>query len=92
VGVGLAMVGLTVSLLGVQAIVGTLLARLLSSGLGESYGTVRAIGRVPGGVQPVDILVVQAAANGMLGLVCALGVSLWLTTRIDKWARGIAAK
>lgn len=86
VGVGLALAGLGVSLLGVQAIVGTLLARLLSSGLGEAYGTAGGIGRVPGGVQPVDILVVQAAANGMLGLLCALVVSLWLGTRVNKWA------
>lgn len=92
VGVGLALAGLGVSLLGVQAIVGTLLARLLSSGLGEAYGTAGGIGRVPGGVQPVDILVVQAAANGMLGLLCALVVSLWLGTRVNKWAAGIGGK
>ncbi|GAB0492690.1 hypothetical protein MMPV_003959 [Pyropia vietnamensis] len=92
VGVFIALTGLTVSLLGVQAIVGTLLARLLSSGLGEAYGTSGVIGRVPGGVQPVDILVVQAAANGMLGLVCALGVSLWLSTRVNKWAAGVGGK
>lgn len=92
VGVGIALAGLTVSLLGVQAIVGTLLARLLSSGFGEAYGSAGVVGRVPGGVQPVDILVVQAAANGMLGLLCALGISLWLATRVNKWAAGIGGK
>lgn len=71
---------------------GTLLARLLWLGLGESYGSGVVAGRVPGGVQPVDILIVQASANGMLGLVCSRGVSLWLSTRVEKWSRGVGAK
>ncbi|CDF36437.1 unnamed protein product [Chondrus crispus] len=92
IGLGIAIVGMIVSLTGLQAIVGTLLARLLSSGVATTpYASYQmgagAAGVAPGSgiVQPVDILVVQASANAMMGLLAALATTVWLRGRSKKW-------
>lgn len=89
-GLVIAIIGLLVSLTGLQAIVGTLLARLLSAGIAttpySSYPNAAA-GVVPGTavVQPVDVLVVQACANSMMALMAALTATVWLRSRQGKW-------
>lgn len=85
VGLLLAIVGLLVSLTGLQAIVGTLLARLLSAGIATvpfQTGTPP-----PGIVQPVDVLVVQASANAMMALMASLTTTIWLRARSKKWQK-----
>lgn len=89
VGLILALLGLVVALLGTQAIVGTLLARLLSSGITTTaYNAYQSSGGLPPGagvVQPVDILIVQACANSMMALMAALVTTVWLRARAKKW-------
>lgn len=92
VGLVLSLVGMGVSLTGLQAIVGTLLARLLGAGIAttpyNSYQMAQGVGGVvPGSgiVQPVDVLVVQASANAMMGLLAALATTIWLRARSKKW-------
>lgn len=96
IGMVVALVGLIVSLTGLQAIVGTLLARLLGTGFAtapltayHSHATAGAGGLVPGAgiVQPVDILIVQASANSMMALVTALTATIWLRSRQKKWSK-----
>lgn len=86
VGLVLALIGLIVSLLGTQAIVGTLLAKLLSSGVVSTSGTVGgSLPSVAGIVQPVDVLVIQACANAMMAMTASLTVTVWLRGRSRKW-------
>lgn len=95
IGVGLAIAGLFVSLIGLQAIVGTLLARLFSAGIATTPYTAYQVGGagagagglIPGtgAVQPVDILIVQASANAMTALLTALVTSVWLRARSRMW-------
>lgn len=92
VGLLLSLVGMGVSLMGLQAIVGTLLARLLSAGIAttpyNSYQMAQGVGGVAPGsgiVQPVDVLVIQASANAMMGLLAALATTVWLRARAKKW-------
>jgi Protein of unknown function (DUF3611) len=91
----LAVAGLVISLVGLQAIVGTLLARLLGAGIATtpytamqantaSTGNGMGIAGV-GGVQPVDVLVIQATANAMSALVAALIAAIWLRARLRVW-------
>lgn len=91
-GLLISLLGMVVSLTGLQAIVGTLLARLLSAGIAttpyNSYQTPQGIGGVAPGtglVQPVDVLIVQASANAMMGLLAALATTVWLRARSKKW-------
>ncbi|CAN8075081.1 unnamed protein product [Agarophyton chilense] len=83
--------GIVTLLLGLQAIVGTLLARLLGTGgFASPYASAQNAGRgavlsATGLVQPVDILVVQACANGLTGLMIALVATIWFRTREKKW-------
>lgn len=88
-----AIVGLIISLVGLQAIVGTLLARLFSSGVVSTPYTAYQNGPAAGGsfgpganiVQPIDILVVQAAANAMMALLAALTSTSWFRSRTKTW-------
>lgn len=89
VGLVLSLLGLIVSLVGTQAIVGTLLSRLLSAGIATTpYNAYQASGGLPPGagvVQPVDVLVIQACANSMMALLAALTSTVWLRGRARKW-------
>lgn len=81
------VVGMVVLLVGLQAIVGTLLARVFG-GISASYGPAPAQGGlVPstGLVQPVDILVIQACANAITGLVIALLATTWFRSKASRW-------
>lgn len=89
VGLWLAIAGLVVALLGLQAVVGTLLGRVLTSGLSvQPYarGAVQA-----SVVQPIDVLVVQACANVMMGLMAALVCTVWMRGRMPAWQKKAAA-
>lgn len=85
VGLVLALVGLIVSLLGTQAIVGTLLAKLLSAGVVTTSSRVGSLPSTAGIVQPVDVLAIQACANAMMAFTAALTVTVWLRGRSKKW-------
>jgi hypothetical protein len=93
----LSLVGMVVCLVGLQAIVGTLLARLFGSGIATTpYATLQnnpqfqgSVGAVGGasGVQPVDILVIQAAANAMSALMASIISTVWLRGRLRVWLK-----
>lgn len=89
VGLRLSLLGIFISILGLQAIAGTLLARLFSSGLvTSSYaqpGARLATAAAAPSVQPIDVLVVQATANSLSALFAAAIGSLWLRSRLKKW-------
>jgi len=85
-GVIAASVGLLVALFGLQSITGILLAKVLTQGFSGpyTYNRPQDPGAALGGVQPIDIFVIQACANIMLSLFTSLMCSLWLTTRYRK--------
>lgn len=97
VGLIISVFGLFVGLVGLQAIVGTLLARLLGTGIAttpysalQSNGLSRTgAGFVNGAsmVQPVDVLVIQACANAMSSLLAGLITAIWLRGRLRVWTR-----
>lgn len=85
-GLLVALVGLTTSILGLQAIVGTLLSRLLSSGFAQTaFSSPHAPSAIATLIQPVDILVVQASANVIMALLVAVVSTLWFRGRADAW-------
>lgn len=98
-GIAIALAGMFVSLIGLQAIVGTLLARLFGAGIATTPYTALQTGAVAtgsngavlgglGSVQPVDILVVQASANAMSALLAALTSAIWFRGRLLRfWAK-----
>jgi hypothetical protein len=93
----LSLAGMVVCLVGLQAIVGTLLARLFGSGIATTpYATLQntpqfqaSLGTMGGaaGVQPVDILVIQAAANAMSALMASIIATVWLKGRLRAWLK-----
>eukprot|EP00180_Rhodochaete_pulchella_P000561 Plantae.Rhodophyta-Rhodochaete_pulchella.ctg14018.p1 GENE.Plantae.Rhodophyta-Rhodochaete_pulchella.ctg14018~~Plantae.Rhodophyta-Rhodochaete_pulchella.ctg14018.p1 ORF type:complete len:320 (+),score=33.11 Plantae.Rhodophyta-Rhodochaete_pulchella.ctg14018:123-962(+) len=88
VGVLLACAGMMVGLFGLQSVTGVLLAKVLTQGFSGPYGYNRAPDQnaALGGVQPLDIFVVQSIANVMLSLFTSLLCTLWLSTRYRKRA------
>eukprot|EP00579_Thalassiosira_antarctica_P005188 CAMPEP_0201893648 /NCGR_PEP_ID=MMETSP0902-20130614/39097_1 /ASSEMBLY_ACC=CAM_ASM_000551 /TAXON_ID=420261 /ORGANISM="Thalassiosira antarctica, Strain CCMP982" /LENGTH=130 /DNA_ID=CAMNT_0048425505 /DNA_START=380 /DNA_END=772 /DNA_ORIENTATION=+ len=82
VGVTLNLVGLLLSVLGSQYIVGTLVAKSMSSFVGFGGG-------IGGGIvtsqtlQPLDVLVVQANTNVLSSHFVSLACLLWLSRLID---------
>jgi hypothetical protein len=85
VGVALNLIGLLTSVLGAQYIVGTLVAKSMSSfvGLGGAGG-VGAGGIVTSQtLQPLDVLVVQANTNVLSSHFVSLACLLWLTRMVD---------
>lgn len=87
VGISVALLGLSFATLGLQAVVGTLLARLLTTGIGSSnFRSLDKGGSVASPlVQPVDVLVVQASANIILALLSVVLSSLWFRRRSEIW-------
>jgi hypothetical protein len=95
VALAIALAGMLVSLVGLQAIVGTLLARLFGAGIATTPYTALPGGGVNGagpavlaglgGVQPVDVLVIQASANAMSALLSSLVAAIWLRGRLRAW-------
>ena len=80
VGVSLNLVGLLTSILGSQYIVGTLVAKSMTSfGLGGV-----AAGGVVQTLQPLDVLVVQANTNILSSHFVSLACLLWLSRMVDQ--------
>lgn len=82
VGVTLNMAGLLVHLLAAEEIVGTLAIRVLTSNAARQ-GAAMMFSAIDG-LQPLDVLVVQANTNSLLSHFCSLAALLFLTQRIDK--------
>jgi hypothetical protein len=81
VGVTLNLAGLLVHLLAAEEIVGTLAIRVLTA----SSATRQAVMFAPmEGLQPLDVLVVQANTNSLLSHFCSLVAMLFLTRQIEK--------
>ena len=74
------LVGMLLTLLGVQAIVGTLVGKSMSA---QSAGWLdpRLITQF---VQPVDIFVVQATTNILLAHFAGICASLWLSRSVNR--------
>jgi len=83
VGVSLNLVGLLTSILGSQYIVGTLVAKSMTS---FSVGGVSAAagGVVAQTLQPLDVLVVQASTNILSSHFVSLACLLWLSRMVDQ--------
>lgn len=81
VGVSLNLVGLLTSILGSQYIVGTLVAKSMTSfgGVGAAAGGV-----VAQTLQPLDVLVVQASTNILSSHFVSLACLLWLSRMVDQ--------
>lgn len=83
-GLSIALLGLVIATLGLQAIVGTVLGRLLTSGgLGRAASSSANVSAPV--VQPVDVLVVQACANVVLALLTAVISTTWFQNRKKRW-------
>ena len=81
VGVALNLVGLLLSVLGSQYIVGTLVAKSMTSFIGGAG----AVGGVVASqtLQPLDVLVVQANTNILSSHFVSLACLLWLSRMVD---------
>lgn len=80
VGVTLNLVGMLVTLLGAEQIVGGLAVKVLTL----QGALVTNSGTIPSTLQPLDILIVQANTNTLLSHFCSLAGFLWLTNYVDK--------
>ena len=82
VGVTLNMVGLLVHLLAAEELVGSLAIRVMTANAGARSGAFMF--NAMEGLQPLDVLVVQANTNALLSHFCSMASLLFLTKRIDK--------
>lgn len=87
-GVVLGIIGCAVGLVALQATVGALLARTFTAGAGATATTGTAASGLVlavSAVQPVDLLVAQAAVNALCSLFLGLLAALWLKARVRAW-------
>jgi hypothetical protein len=86
VGTSINLLGMLVTLIGAQVIVGTLAAKVLSmqgvSPFGVGGAAAAAVATQT--LQPLDILVVQANTNTLLSHFIGLSCSSWLSRWIDR--------
>jgi hypothetical protein len=80
VGVTLNLIGMLVTLLGAEQIIGGLAIKVLTM----QGALVATSGTMPSTLQPLDILIVQANTNTLLSHFCSLVGFLWLTNDVDK--------
>jgi hypothetical protein len=80
VGVTLNLMGMLVTLLGAEQIIGGLAVKVLTM----QGALVANSGALPSTLQPLDILIVQANTNTLLSHFCSLVGYLWLTNHVDK--------
>lgn len=80
-GLIVSLVGMLISLVGAQAIVGALVAKVLS--LPQAGGVAYTIdpSRI---IRPLDIFVVQANTNTVLAHFAGIAGSLWLLNRVNR--------
>ena len=86
VGVIINLVGLGSTLLGIQALVGVLVAKTLSNATANPFATSSAAMYNP--VLALDVFLVQAASNTLLGHFLSLACSLWLLNIVGE-GRGL---
>jgi hypothetical protein len=79
-GLTISLAGMLIALVGAQAIVGALAAKAFSQGIGNPI----ALGDQSRFVQPLDILVVQASINVILGQFAGIAAALWLLNRMNR--------
>lgn len=82
VGVALNLVGLLLSVLGSQYIVGTLVAKSMTSFVGGGFGGGGVVTSQT--LQPLDVLVVQANTNVLSSHFVSLACLLWLSRMVDQ--------
>ena len=75
------LVGMLLTILGAQAIVGVLLVKSLSL---PQVGAIYSPNQVNQAIRPLDILVVQANTNTVAAHFVGLLASLWLLNRINR--------
>ncbi|MDJ0733070.1 MAG: DUF3611 family protein [Nostocaceae cyanobacterium] len=75
------LVGMLLTLLGAQAIIGVLLLKALSIPQGAVGFSPDQLSKL---IQPIDVLVVQANINAVSAHFAGLVASLWLLNRINK--------
>ncbi|WP_204152550.1 DUF3611 family protein [Leptolyngbya sp. CCY15150] len=80
IGLIINMVGMFITLLGGEALVGSLFAKALS----QPQSGVALYERITQAVQPIDILVVQANTNTVLAHFVGLAGSLWLLRSLNR--------
>lgn len=81
IGLMISLVGMLLTLLGAQAIVGSLLAKSLSQPQG---GAIYAPAQATQFIQSLDIFVVQANTNTVMGHFVGLITSLWLVRSMSR--------
>ncbi|KAA8494897.1 Protein TIC 21, chloroplastic [Porphyridium purpureum] len=77
VGTLVCLAGLLATVIGLQGLNGTLLTRIFTNTNRYSSG---AYANLTASLQPIDLLVIQAASNSLLSLLIGLIVTLWLKT------------
>ncbi|MEO0455545.1 MAG: DUF3611 family protein [Cyanobacteria bacterium P01_A01_bin.114] len=80
IGIIISLVGMLLTLLGTQAIVGSLLGKSVSS---QAAGFINP-SVLSQFIQPVDIFVVQAATNILLAHFIGMCASLWLSRAVNR--------
>jgi amino acid transporter len=80
IGLTINLIGMLLTLLGAQAIVGSLLAKSLS----QPQGTAIFAERFTQFVQPLDIFIVQANTNTVLAHFIGVVASLWLIRAMSR--------
>ena len=80
VGVTLNLVGMLITLLGAEQIIGGLAVKVLTL----QGALVTNSGTLPSTLQPLDILIVQANTNTLLSHFCSIAGFLWLTNYVHK--------
>lgn len=82
VGVTLNIVGMLVTLVGAEQIVGQLAVKVLT--MQGAFGNPALMGAAAQTLQPLDILVVQANTNTLLSHFCSMVCALYLTKFVGK--------
>lgn len=81
IGVTLNLVGLLLGLVAAEQIVGSLAVKVLTA---RQFGTGGVVSSSVEGLQPLDVLVVQANTNTLLSHFCSLVAFLLLTKQVGK--------
>lgn len=79
-GVGINLIGMLLTLMGAEALIGALFAKALS----QPQSGVAFYERITQAIQPIDILIVQANTNIILAHFVGLCASLWLVRAMSR--------
>mmetsp|Transcript_14830 Transcript_14830/g.43592 ORF Transcript_14830/g.43592 Transcript_14830/m.43592 type:complete len:254 (-) Transcript_14830:268-1029(-) len=78
-GIGINIIGMAITLLSMEQIIGQLAAKALTMGLSPAAGMF--VSGLANAIQPIDLLVLQANTNTLVSLYVGLCTSLWLRQR-----------